>query len=333
MNELVLLRHMFLSYYKKHQDVIIYITKFVCAFFLFIRLSTLSMGNMHLGMAVLLSVIFSLIATLGSSFVFFLLVMFATAVFLFFASIELSLLAVIGIFLILVFYIRIFPVESLIIPAMLTAYYFKIPYAVPLVAGFYFGITSIIPVVCSVFLWYLLPHLKEFAALAPWADFSPSALPDTIMKIYVSFTEFLTQDREWFFVAVLYALVILVTYICSKLTFNYAKELSFVLGAFINCFGFIMLTLIGKVNTFLPGMFLGTVIGLLIAEIIRFFDIVVDYPKTERVEFEDETNYYYVKIIPKVLSEDFQPTHKKTRHGKRSSRPEHRHDYQSDYRE
>ena len=39
---------------------------------------------------------------------------------------------------------------------------------------------------------------------------------------------------------------------------------------------------------------------MLLASIIQFFEFNVDYNRTEKVQFEDDEYYYYVKAVPKV---------------------------------
>ncbi|HOA81281.1 MAG TPA: hypothetical protein PKK61_09505, partial [Defluviitaleaceae bacterium] len=45
------------------------------------------------------------------------------------------------------------------------------------------------------------------------------------------------------------------------------------------------------------------IISMLIMFVIQFFYRVVDYSRVENVQFEDEENYYYVKVIPKIILE------------------------------
>ena len=44
----------------------------------------------------------------------------------------------------------------------------------------------------------------------------------------------------------------------------------------------------------------GSVLAILIAKVIEFFRFCVDYSRTERVQFEDDEYYYYVKAVPKM---------------------------------
>ena len=47
-------------------------------------------------------------------------------------------------------------------------------------------------------------------------------------------------------------------------------------------------------------IFLGSIGGAVIALIAQFFKGVLDYSRTETVQFEDDEYYYYVKAVPKV---------------------------------
>ena len=48
------------------------------------------------------------------------------------------------------------------------------------------------------------------------------------------------------------------------------------------------------------GAILGTVLALAVAKVVEFFRFCVDYSRTEKVQFEDDEYYYYVKAIPKM---------------------------------
>ena len=65
-----------------------------------------------------------------------------------------------------------------------------------------------------------------------------------------------------------------------------------------------MILLIGDLlfdtNVSIGGLILGTIVAVLIAIVVEFFAFHVDYSRTERVQFEDDEYYYYVKAVPKM---------------------------------
>ena len=50
----------------------------------------------------------------------------------------------------------------------------------------------------------------------------------------------------------------------------------------------------------LLGLVIGNLISVGIAFGLKFFFFHVDYKRTERVQFEDDDYYYYVKAVPKI---------------------------------
>ena len=47
-------------------------------------------------------------------------------------------------------------------------------------------------------------------------------------------------------------------------------------------------------------MIIGSIVSLLIGFVIQFIFMNLDYARTERVQFEDDEYYYYVKAVPKM---------------------------------
>ena len=53
-------------------------------------------------------------------------------------------------------------------------------------------------------------------------------------------------------------------------------------------------------NVPIGGVIIGSIFSVLIAMVVQFFAFNVDYSRTEKVQFEDDEYYYYVKAIPKI---------------------------------
>ena len=50
----------------------------------------------------------------------------------------------------------------------------------------------------------------------------------------------------------------------------------------------------------IPGVLLGSIGGVFVAFVVQFFRFNLDYSRTEKVQFEDDEYYYYVKAVPKM---------------------------------
>lgn len=301
MEQMILLREALIVFYKRNQGIINFIAKFCIGFFIASRLSHL--GSLSFSKTLLINIAFGAAAAVVPPNGFYILAMLTSGFYLFTASIELSIMALIFFFLIIVFFARIFPKQSMLIPAVLLAFYFKVPYIIPIIAGVYAGLIGIIPVGIGVFIWKLIPFIPDFIALAPKAEFAPLSMPDVLVSLYTKFMEIASGGvTDWISTVVIFSLAIIAVYILSHLQIGYAREMSVLVGGGVLFFGVLFAVLMNKSQIGILGAVVSILASIGISYIILFYDLVLDYPSTERVEFEDKENYYYVKVVPKVLS-------------------------------
>lgn len=304
MEELWKVRRRVIGGYKQYEGPINIGLKFLVGMFLFFKMGMLSMGKLSINKITLIALIFSAIMVVSSASGFYMLVLIAAGIYLFFASVETALLVVMVLFLFLVFYVRLFPKQSLLIPALFLAYYFKVPFAVPIFAGIYVGIIGIVPISIGVFLWSMLPALNQFVSIAPKSEFTPLGMPDAFIRIYVAACEYFSANTQWFLHAVIFSLVIIVTCVIAHFAMNFAKEISIGAGACIFLVVYFIANLLKKSDYTIISVFLGIIGSLILLFLIRLFEDIPDYPRAEKVEFEDDYNYYYVKVIPKCHIEE-----------------------------
>lgn len=301
MEQLLQVRQTIINFYKLYEKPLNFYIRFFVGLFIFIKLGYLTQGNLGFSKVLIIGVCCGLLTAVIPITVFYVLLMIAGGFYMSFASIELAIIVMLIIFLIIVFYSRLFPVHSLLIPFMIIAYHLHIPYAIPIFAGIYVGVAGIVPITIGAFLWGLIPHLSNFVKLAPKSEFTPLGLPDAFVKIYVMLSDILTNNTQWISETAIFAAALLITYVIANLSINFSKEISIIIGGIIIFIGFT----IGIILKFVDGnvlvMFLGVIISILVVGIIKFFESVLDYPNCERVQFEDDNNYYYVKVVPKLI--------------------------------
>lgn len=293
------MREFLIGTYKRYETPVNMILKFIAGFFVFFKLGMLSADNLSTGKMLLIALIFSALTAVSSSGVFFILLIIASGIYLFFASIETALLLLLVLFLFLVFYVRLFPKQSLLIPALFIAYYFKVPYVIPIFAGVYVGIIGIVPIVIGLFLYSMIPAVTYFVTLAPKAKFSPLGMPDTFIKIYVALCEYLMKNTQWITNAVIFSLVVIITCIIAHMTFNFAKEFSILTGGIMTIIAYIIAILLEKSSYHIFGMIFGVIVSVLLVWLTCLFQDIPNYSRAEKIRFEDDENYYFVKVIPK----------------------------------
>ena len=100
-----------------------------------------------------------------------------------------------------------------------------------------------------------------------------------------------------------FAVTVLAIALLAKLTFNYAIYVAMASGIVVNIIGAILAGFIMSEDVPMDMVIIGSLVGLVIAFILRFGQGILDYKHTERVQFEDDDYYYYVKAVPKIDSE------------------------------
>ena len=224
------------------------------------------------------------------------------------ASIEVAAAVFIFLLMIFLFYGRMAVKESYIILFVVLAFHFNIPYLIPLIVGLYFPVTAIIPVVIGVFIHAQIPAVMNLLAAPTVIDFGDMEMVDRITEMPGVFTDAytniltgVTASTAWVFVAVIFVMITLLVYFVSRQAIDYSKEIAIGLGCALLIFGFLLVVMFTDEHVYILQMILWTIVCGVIAVVIRLFDSVLDYQRAESVQFEDDNNYYHVRIVPKVI--------------------------------
>ena len=110
------------------------------------------------------------------------------------------------------------------------------------------------------------------------------------------------QDKTLLLTIIVFAVVIVLTYVIYRMSFAYSWYVAIVTGGIVEIVLFLVGTLSMETEISLSGALLGCILAILVAIIVQFFKTVVDYSSVENTQFEDDEYYYYVKAVPKVVS-------------------------------
>ena len=126
------------------------------------------------------------------------------------------------------------------------------------------------------------------------------ALMDNIQKAGGIAKEVL-EDQGMYLYVITFALTITAVYIIRRLSFSYSWYVAIVTGTILQIVVMVMGNKSLEASMYTTGRIVGTsLLGLVIAVVIAFAKHHMDYKRTERVQFEDDDYYYYVKAVPKV---------------------------------
>lgn len=182
------------------------------------------------------------------------------------------------------------------VATLITAVGFKfhIPYVVPVSMGLLGTPSSMVSVGCGVIVHYVIDYISKNSA-----DIAVEITDEEAIAKFKQIIEAFIGNRDMLLTVIAFAATVLVVYILRRLSINYAWSIAIVLGNLI-CF-FIILIGNGALsaNISAGGAFLGIVISIILNIILQFFCFNVNYNRTEKVQYEDDEYYYYVKAVPK----------------------------------
>ncbi|MCL2225147.1 MAG: hypothetical protein FWB96_09315 [Defluviitaleaceae bacterium] len=326
MEQILVAREAGVKFFKRYEVFIVPLLKFFLGLLVFGGIT--SVGHTHsmvdtLGGSVspaLLTFLFALLFTImpmNMSWI----VIILTITLQFSANIQVAAAVFIFLMLIFLFYARMATRESILIIFTILAFHFNVPYLLPIMAGLYFPITSVIPITLGVFIHAqidgLLRLMAPTAATAAAADRDLTEilteLPGAFSEVYTTIMSSFASTDAWIFTTIIFAMVIVLVHFVSRQAIDYAKEMAIGLGCVMMIFGFIISVLFSDSSANIGIVILGTVVCGLIAGIVRFFDGILDYQRAETVQFEDDNNFYHVKVVPKVIMTKSQRSVKRIR--------------------
>lgn len=268
-------------------------------FKLTLALITLIMVNNKLGyMHRLDSISIVLIVALMCSFMPTNFIIFAGAAFtilhMYELSLECAIIAVVLFMVLFLLYFRFSPKDTIVVLLTPICFALKIPYVIPLAMGLVGGPTSAVSVGCGVVVSYLISYIAESATAL-----SGMETEDMAAKFRFIIDGFL-DNKGMMLTIVAFAVTIILVYLIKRLSIDHSWTIAMIAGALAN----VMILLVGDLmfdtNVSILRLIVGTVFSVLIAKVVEFFAFHVDYSRVEKVQFEDDEYYYYVKAIPKI---------------------------------
>lgn len=181
----------------------------------------------------------------------------------------------------------------------------KIPYVVPLLGGLVFGPATAVPAGCGAIIYYLIKYMSQNTTSLGTGEIDSGAT-----KV-ASLIESLLNNREMFLCMLAMVLTVLVVYFIRRLSIDHSWELAIGIGTVVNIVVHLSGALLPGVTVGIIELLLGSFASAALAFGIKFFVFSVDYSRTERVQFEDDEYYYYVKAIPKNVIAEPKKTVKK----------------------
>lgn len=305
MEQLYILRESLVGIYKRFETAFLLISKFFAGLLIFIHIAGigaympvfgfLNSPPLQLPYILLMAALFTITPmTVGYGLII-LNICIQT-------SSALGITAFIGAFLLLVlfFYARLASRENFLILATYLAFQAGVPYLVPILAGLYLSLTSVIPIAIGVIIWSFIPFFGILLNEAMYADITITDVGGYLGALYTMLFSEMWADEGWIFTAFIFVMVTIVVFAISRFSLNYVKETAIAAGVFVAVVSLIIAHVITQPSVLLIGSIFSAIVSGFLAYVVSFFDMVLDYQRLEKVQFEDEHNFYQVRIIPKI---------------------------------
>lgn len=314
MTGLLELREKLKSIYSRYEFIILPVIKFLMAF---IVLNTLNgeMGYMTQLDNVAIVLIVSLMCSflpVGS------IVLFAGAfsiLHMYALSLEVALVGLCMYLLMFLLFFRFCPRESLVMVLLPLLFAFRISPVMPVAMGLLGTPASVISVSCGVMVYYLLQVIKNGSS-----TINTMGNEEATTKIRLLIDGIL-DNKEMLVVITAFAITVIVVYLIRRMSVDYSWTVAMVAGAMVNILILLIGDLLYDINISVGGAFVGAIVAILVGKVIEFFRLLLDYGRTEKVQFEDDEYYYYVKAVPKMSVAVSTKTVKKINTQRRSTAP------------
>ena len=292
MNKLFEIKGYLSKYYGKYSNIVDKAIKFIVA------LLSLTFINQHIGFSEIISkpfmsIILSAICMMLPISMTVVLVTIATIIQLLTLSIGAAVVA--GIFFVIIygFFVRYAPGKAIVILLVPIAFMLGIPVAVPVILGLIGSPICILPITMGTMVYYLIDYMKSNSTLLEAAG------ENGIMEQVATYAQQILVNREMWCNIIAFVICLLLVYSVRRMSIDYSWEIAILAGVLGNinaiAYGYIIM----DIQLSYISLIVGSIMAVLVAFIVKFFVFAVDYTRTERLQFEDDEYYYYVKAVPK----------------------------------
>lgn len=209
-------------------------------------------------------------------------------------SFELALIAFVFMLIIALLYYGFNPGDGYLLLLTPMMFFFKIPYVIPLLVGLGGSMTSVLPVSCGAFIYYIILYIRQNASVLTGGSLDITQKYAQVIRAIMS--------NQWMIVMILASAAgILIVHVVHSLSVDYSWLLAIVAGAIAQMAVIFVGSFSLEISVPMEEMVIGLLISSLIAGIYVFFVFAVDYSRTEYLQYDDDEYYYYVKAVPKIV--------------------------------
>lgn len=293
MMALLILKSKIKNFYEKHYNVVRRIVKF-CLVFVILFLVTSKLGYSQLLANYLLLFGVSFVCAMTPDIVSLLGI---TAIVLGEIYLVSPLLSATVAILLIIYYLlfgRLAEKQGILLVAVPALSALQLGYLVPIIAGLFLSPTIIPAFVMGILLRFILEGVQEYALAL--SRLTEETSPVDSLKYLL---EFLRGNGYFITVLVAFILTFVCVYLIRRTKIQYASQIAILVGAILVLSVIVSCDLAWNLDVNFWNLILSILISVLIAYVVQFFHMALDYKGTRKLQFEDDEYYYYVTAVPK----------------------------------
>ena len=190
-------------------------------------------------------------------------------------------------------YFRFTPKDAILVILTPICFFLKIPYLIPICVGLVCTPVSAVAVACGVVTHYMIDSVSESAIAVAGAE-------GEVGSQFKMMLEGIMGNTTMIVTLFAFIVTVVVVYLIRRLSIDNSWTIAMITGAVVNAMILLVGDLLLDTKISIVWLLVGSVLAVLVAKVLQFFVFNVDYTRTERVQFEDDEYYYYVKAVPKV---------------------------------
>lgn len=293
MTALLELRENLKKIYSRNEAFILPVIKFLLSF---IVLSIINgkMGYMtkidNMAIVLIVSLLCSFLPT-GFMVVF---AMLFTLLHMYALSIETAAVGLVVFLLLYLLFLRFTAKEALVVVLTPVLCMLKLPYVMPVAMGLIGTPASCVSVGCGIVVYYLI---QTVISNAPTINSMGAEEATAKLRLLI---DGMLGNKAMLVMIVAFTVTVIVVYLIRRMSVDHSWTIAMAAGVMIEVLILLVGDLMYDTNLSILSALLGAIVTVIICKGIEFFRFCLDYSRTEKVQFEDDEYYYYVKAVPKM---------------------------------
>jgi hypothetical protein len=209
-------------------------------------------------------------------------------------AIECALIAMVIFLLMFLLYFRFSPKDTLAVLLTPLFFFMHIPYVMPLAMGLLGTPASVVSVSFGLVISYMITFFSSNAT-----SFGSEGVEE-VANEFSNIIDGIIGNKAMMVMIAAFAIALVIVYLIRRTSFDNSWKIAIAAGAISLIICILVGDIMSDTQISIPGVIFGTLISGLLMLVLEFFAFNLDYSRTEKVQFEDDEYYYYVKAVPKV---------------------------------